>query len=278
MARTKRGRKTHKKITQVTTKVVEDQPELGDDGPVENQPELGDDGPVENRPELGDDGPMEEQTEVGGDGPLADELDREEEEEHEGEILLSEHDDSAAEPRRKRQRGLTMMKNIAKDPNNKLRVQYTFTGEPYGYRSVKLSSYLGPLVREHVPVTLTSWTKLSEALKTLLRKSVQERFELDEDYQRKSVLKQLGCLWRSSKSRLVTQILEATNNQQRMNLRPKNVSPIDWRKFVKLKTSQEFKAVSDSYKERRRKQIPHTCSRKGMVRLAEEMVSPLLTC
>ncbi|CAA7051771.1 unnamed protein product [Microthlaspi erraticum] len=156
MARTKRGRKTHKKITQVTTKVVEDQPELGDDGPVENQPELGDDGPVENRPELGDDGPMEEQTEVGGDGPLADELDREEEEEHEGEILLSEHDDSAAEPRRKRQRGLTMMKNIAKDPNNKLRVQYTFTGEPYGYRSVKLSSYLGPLVREHVPVTLTS--------------------------------------------------------------------------------------------------------------------------
>ncbi|CAA7014563.1 unnamed protein product [Microthlaspi erraticum] len=56
-----------------------------------------------------------------------------------------------------------------------------------------------------------------------------------------------------------------------MNLRSKNVSPIDRRKFVKLKTSQEFKAVSGSYKERRRKQIPHTCSRKGMVRLAEEM-------
>ncbi|KAG7529001.1 putative transposase Ptta/En/Spm plant [Arabidopsis thaliana x Arabidopsis arenosa] len=29
--------------------------------------------------------------------------------------------------------------------------------------------------------------------------------------------------------------------------------------------------VSDSYKERRRKQIPHTTSRKGMVRLTEEM-------
>ncbi|XP_018458668.2 uncharacterized protein LOC108829522 isoform X1 [Raphanus sativus] len=56
-----------------------------------------------------------------------------------------------------------------------------------------------------------------------------------------------------------------------MNLRPKNVPPVEWRKFVKLKTSQEFKVLSDSYKERRRKQIPHTCSRKGMVRLAEEM-------
>ena len=45
----------------------------------------------------------------------------------------------------------------------------------------------------------------------------------------------------SSKSRLVTQISEAENNQQKMKLRPKNVTPVEWRKFVKLKTSQEFK-------------------------------------
>ena len=70
---------------------------------------------------------------------------------------------------------------------------------------------------------------------------MQARFKLDEDHQRVAVLKQMGALWRSSKSRLVTQINEAENNQQRMNLRPKNVNPIEWRKFVKLKTSQEFK-------------------------------------
>ncbi|KAG7530315.1 putative transposase Ptta/En/Spm plant [Arabidopsis suecica] len=57
-----------------------------------------------------------------------------------------------------------------------------------------------------------------------------------------------------------------------MKLRPKNVSPFEWRKLVKLKTSKEFKVVSDSYKERRSKQIPHTTSRRGMVRLAEDMV------
>ena len=70
---------------------------------------------------------------------------------------------------------------------------------------------------------------------------MQARFEVDEDYQRVAVLKQMGSLWRSSKSRLVTQINEAENNQQRNLLSPKNVPPTEWRKFVKLKTSQEFK-------------------------------------
>ena len=70
---------------------------------------------------------------------------------------------------------------------------------------------------------------------------MQARFEIDEDYHRDAVLKQMGALWRSSKSRLVTQINEADNNQQMMKLRPKNVPPVEWRKFVKLKTSQEFK-------------------------------------
>lgn len=128
--------------------------------------------------------------------------------------------------------------------------------------------------------------------------SMQARFELDEDYQKTAVLRQMGCLWRSHKSLVVKDILNATNNQQRMNLRPKHINPIEWRKFVKVKTSPAFKVltellitklvselsiiylfnyqiVSDKYKERRSKQIPHTTSRKGMVRLTEEMVSIL---
>ena len=32
--------------------------------------------------------------------------------------------------------------------------------EAYGEGSVKLSSYLGPLVRENVPVTVEGWKKL----------------------------------------------------------------------------------------------------------------------
>ncbi|KAL0815353.1 hypothetical protein Bca101_071797 [Brassica carinata] len=156
------------------------------------------------------------------------------------------------------------MKHIAKDPNARERVDFNDMGEPVGPGSVKLSSYLGPLVREHVTVTVEDWRKVSEEVKTVLWKSIQARFELDEDYQKSVVLRQMGCLWRASKSRLVTQIKSKATNQERMNLRPKNVNHVEWRKFVKCKTSSAFK-------ERRSKQIPHTCSRRGTVRLAEDM-------
>lgn len=101
---------------------------------------------------------------------------------------------------------------------------------------------------------------------------MQARFDLDEEWKKSAVFKQMGCLWRASKSRLVGQVNAATNMKDRMNLRPQNVPTSEWRKFVKEKTSNAFKVVSDSYKERRQKQIPHTCGRKGMVRLREEMV------
>ncbi|CAA7048696.1 unnamed protein product [Microthlaspi erraticum] len=169
------------------------------------------------------------------------------EEEPEGEIELSGEDANVAEPKRKRQRGPTRMRDIAKDPNNRVRVDFTIMGEPYGSGSVKLSSYVGALVREQVPITIDHWTKIGQDVKTVLWKSVQARFELDEAYQKTLVLKQMGCLWRSSKSRVVKEIMEATNNQQRMNLRPKNVTPVDWRKFVKIKTSQSFKELTVTY-------------------------------
>lgn len=74
---------------------------------------------------------------------------------------------------RKRKRGPTMMRDLAKDPNTRVHVDFTFMGEAYGPGSVKLSSYLGPLVREHVPVTLETWKKITEEVKTVLWKSVQ---------------------------------------------------------------------------------------------------------
>jgi len=76
---------------------------------------------------------------------------------------------------------------------------------------------------------------------------LQARFELDEEFQRVAVLKQMGSLWRSYKSRTVKDINLAPNNQQRMNLRPMNISPTEWRKFVKVKTSAAFKVMSWNY-------------------------------
>ena len=93
-------------------------------------------------------------------------------EEPEGEVELTtqEHEVSRS---RKRKRGPTMMRDLAKDPNTRVHMDFTFMGEAYGPGSVKLSSYLGSLVREHVSVTLENWRKLTEEVKTVLWKLVQ---------------------------------------------------------------------------------------------------------
>jgi len=93
-------------------------------------------------------------------------------EEPEGELELS-GDEEAVQPKTKRQRGPTRMKDIAKDPNARVRVEYTMMGEPIGKGSVKLASYAGALVREHVPITIDHWTKIGEEIRTLLWKSIQ---------------------------------------------------------------------------------------------------------
>lgn len=95
------------------------------------------------------------------------------EEVHVGEITMSEENERPA--KKTKQRGPTKMKNIAKDPNVRERVDYTITGQPYGKGSVKLSSYVGTLVREHVPVTIDNWKNVSNELKAVLWKSVQVR-------------------------------------------------------------------------------------------------------
>ena len=43
---------------------------------------------------------------------------------------------------------------------------------------MKLSSYIGSLVREHVPVTIEDWRKIGEERRTVLWKSVQVNVSL----------------------------------------------------------------------------------------------------
>lgn len=58
----------------------------------------------------------------------------------------------------------------------------------------------------------------------------------------------MGHLWRSSKSRLVNKIREAPNEEERLKLRPKNIkSEVDWKTFVREKTSPEFKVYNNLY-------------------------------
>ncbi|PRQ34072.1 hypothetical protein RchiOBHm_Chr5g0064791 [Rosa chinensis] len=134
------------------------------------------------------------------------------------------------------------MKKVAMDPESRIQVQFNSLGEPYGEGSVSLSSFLGPLVREHVPVILEDWRNLGDDLKVPLWEEVQARYILDEEWQKDVIFKSMGCLWRASKSRLVHQIQAAKNKQERLRLKPNNIPTLAiWKKFVKTKTSPTFK-------------------------------------
>ncbi|XP_019094880.1 PREDICTED: uncharacterized protein LOC109130121 [Camelina sativa] len=164
----------------------------------------------------------------------------------ESELPVADNEQETHQTNRKKKRGPIRMKYIAKDPNTREKVEYNEMGEAYGRGSVKLASYVGCFVREHVPVLVDDWRMVSADLKTVLWKSIQARFELDEEYQKTSMMSQMGCLWRCFKSRLVTKIRKPPNNQARMNMRPKNIPINDWRKFIILKTSNNFKVVNDN--------------------------------
>lgn len=65
------------------------------------------------------------------------------------------------------------MRRVAENPNDKIMVTFNDIGEHIGPGSVTLSSFLGPLVREHVPVTLADWRNLDAATKATMWEEIQ---------------------------------------------------------------------------------------------------------
>ncbi|TYK17902.1 uncharacterized protein E5676_scaffold306G001840 [Cucumis melo var. makuwa] len=172
---------------------------------------------------------------------------------------------------RKKTRGPTKMKTIAVEKQSRVDIVFNEYGQPIGNESVGLASFLGPLVREVVPVNLENWLKLPTRLKVVLWKSIQSRYNV-EDWQKKFFFQKMGRLWRAGKSRLVKQIRDAPTKDAILKLMPDNLQSVDdWMDFVSEKTSATFKLKSEKYKAMKKKQLPHTCSRKGYARLAEEM-------
>ncbi|TYK02796.1 Plant transposase [Cucumis melo var. makuwa] len=78
--------------------------------------------------------------------------------------------------------------------------------------------------------------------------------------------------WRASKSRLVSKIGEASNDEELNKLKPDNISSMyDWNDFIKHKTSVTFKAKSKKFRYMKQKQLPHTCSCRDYARLAKDL-------
>ncbi|KAF7154287.1 hypothetical protein RHSIM_Rhsim01G0136300 [Rhododendron simsii] len=179
---------------------------------------------------------------------------------------------SQASQNLKRKRGLTKLKTIAVDGSSRIEVEFDENGQPIGDGSIKLSSFLGPLVREIVPYTLSDWRKLPKGMAESYGNAL--RFNLHEEWHRQMVFRRMNEDWRASKSILVKKIRNASNEEERLKLQPDNVKSLhDWKDFVKEKTSEQFKVTSENFKDMRRKQLEmqHTMSRKGYARLTAEL-------
>lgn len=74
---------------------------------------------------------------------------------------------------KRKTRGPTKMRGVAKHHDDKVEVEFNSLGEHVGKGSITLSSFLGPLVREHVPVLLDDWRHLDDQTKDILLEEIQ---------------------------------------------------------------------------------------------------------
>lgn len=75
--------------------------------------------------------------------------------------------------KKRKSRGPTRMRKVAKHLEDKVEVEFSALGEHVGKGSVTLSYFLGPLVREHVPVLLDDWRQLDQRTKDLMWEEIQ---------------------------------------------------------------------------------------------------------
>ncbi|CAE5979936.1 unnamed protein product [Arabidopsis arenosa] len=172
----------------------------------------------------------------------------------------------------RRKRGPTKMRKVAENPNERVSVSFTDFGDHVGTGSVRLSSFLGVLVSQFIPVTISDWRQVDAATKETLWEQIQGRFDMEEEWKKAVIMKQMCNIFRGMKSRLVTKVRAAETAADILALKPSNIPSIQvWNSWVKSKTSKAFTEVSNKMRKLRHDQIPQTSSRKGLVRLADDM-------
>ncbi|CAA2998052.1 Hypothetical predicted protein [Olea europaea subsp. europaea] len=90
----------------------------------------------------------------------------------------------------KKKSGPTQMKNL-NEVIAPIEVKFNEMGQSL---FVTLSSFLGRLVREIVPYTLVDWRYLSDDMKLVMWKDIQQRFKVYEEWQKDYIFKEMGGL------------------------------------------------------------------------------------
>ncbi|KAF6154935.1 hypothetical protein GIB67_018372, partial [Kingdonia uniflora] len=105
--------------------------------------------------------------------------------------------------------------------------------------SVDLSTFLGSLGREMVPITVDDWRGFDKKKLNRIWEIIKQKFVLDE-HNKKYCLQSLGKLWRSYKSRLRAKIDSCKSQEELETAKPKHIDSTHWKTFAKRKSSINF--------------------------------------
>ncbi|KAL5847500.1 hypothetical protein ACOSQ3_011024 [Xanthoceras sorbifolium] len=154
-------------------------------------------------------------------------------------------------------------------------VTFNELGQPLGDSSIALSTCIGTITTQIIPITYSSWPEVPDVVKDSVWETMKARFGLD-DVGKSNVFNSMNTCWRQYKSRLTKRIRELSSGPEagRMIqlLKPTNITDEDWSQFVSNRLSSEFDIISSKYSDLAKKnKAPHTTSRKGLARLREDL-------
>ncbi|KAI3881718.1 hypothetical protein MKW92_031986 [Papaver armeniacum] len=159
-------------------------------------------------------------------------------------------------------------------------VEYNELGQPVGLAAAQLSSYMGVLARQMVPIIHEKWSKVPRSLKDKIWCCLELCIsgEIRSTPQNKrNLIQNVGALWRSFKSRLTRKYIMPFKDHEDLLVYPpamyKFIDKRHWEEFVKIRLSKNFQVRREILSTRRKKNLyPHRLSRKVYAGLMEQLV------
>uniref|UniRef100_A0A803PVJ9 Uncharacterized protein n=1 Tax=Cannabis sativa TaxID=3483 RepID=A0A803PVJ9_CANSA len=77
----------------------------------------------------------------------------------------------------KKARGRTMLANLTRRNGDLIKINWNMNGQPISDDSVQFASFVGILVKEIVPYTLSDWRKMTPMMRDILWASIQGQLD-----------------------------------------------------------------------------------------------------
>lgn len=150
--------------------------------------------------------------------------------------------------------------------------------QPIGPYSTPFASFIGAVVRRHIPITFDHWNpkdKSMEPYKEFVFKETQSYFLNVDESRKKYVLQLAGKLHRCFRSYLTTKHLRDDDGNfidvDRPALHESVISPEEWETFVAKQNTAEFQKLSEKNRKRASNpQYPYRRGRMGYARLTKK--------